>query len=214
MRKKFTTNTCVGFILLGLIALFGSCAKENNTTVQPVTNKSENSNVTMAAALPPKPNYVKLEKNEYNKRYVITIDVLHQTTPTVSDQSVQIAKNGPYHLEFQSDGNLVLYKEGLDYALWASDTNTKDGQYQVASLSFYENGRVIIYRANAKSWTPAPFTSIGSPYYPIWVLQDDGNFVGYETYTQDAAGNVTITGKVIGSTNTQGGQRSHRNGTL
>ena len=107
-----------------------------------------------------------------------------------------VAKNGTYHLDFQNDGNLVLYKDGYTI-LWASDTNYPDGE-----LVFLTNGKVAIGIRGIVQWygnEKAKFPNGQAK----WFMQGDGNFVGYDA-----------SGVVLGSTNTQGGQRSYRYGKL
>lgn len=48
----------------------------------------------------------------------------------------------------------------------------------------------------------------------IWVLQDDGNFVGYADYYVDGDGNYVLQGHTVGATMTQGGKKSNRSGRL
>ena len=48
----------------------------------------------------------------------------------------------------------------------------------------------------------------------FWVLQDDGNFVGYESYITNPDGTIKPQGEVIGATGTAGGRRSSHYGIL
>lgn len=120
-----------------------------------------------------------------------------------------IAVNGTYHLDFQTDGNLVLYKDGY-YVLWAADISNSQG----ATLEFRTDGLVRIFNNQGKLlWTANPKVTNAFPNC-YWVLQADGNFVGYESYRTAADGTITSYGSIIGSTDTQGGNRSNRYATL
>ena len=84
-----------------------------------------------------------------------------------------ISSNGMFRLEYQKDGNLVVYK--YDSPLWASGTNGKP----IGQTRFQNDGNLVIYDRND---------------YPIWsigkygseyegsklIMQDDGNLVAYD----------------------------------
>ncbi|NJL60678.1 MAG: hypothetical protein HC903_01155 [Methylacidiphilales bacterium] len=84
-----------------------------------------------------------------------------------------ISSNGIFRLEYQKDGNLVVYK--YDSLLWASGTNGKP----IGQTRFQNDGNLVIYDRND---------------YPIWsinkygteykegklIMQDDGNLVAYD----------------------------------
>lgn len=72
-----------------------------------------------------------------------------------------------------------------------------------------KNGAIYLDHANGRWWAG----SLWSADRAIWVLQDDGNFVGYSDYTME--GNYLVPmGHVLDSTNTTGGKLSNRNGRL
>lgn len=121
----------------------------------------------------------------------------------------EIAVNGTYHLDFQSDGNLVLYKDGY-YVLWAADISNAPG----ATLEFRTDGIVRIFNSSGKIiWTANKNVTDAYPNC-YWVLQGDGNFVGYQSYRTAADGTITSYGSAIGATNTVGGNRSKTYGKL
>lgn len=141
--------------------------------------------------------------NEYNKRFIVGT-----RTISTNGQNVVVVKNDNYHLDFQIDGNLVLYKNNYT-VLWASDTQGNSG-----SRIIFDGGDINLFSgSNYPYWTK---DLDGFKLYEnyVWVIQDDGNFVGYTDHSVDAKGNIVPSGSVIGSTNTQGGQVSYRFGKL
>jgi len=97
-----------------------------------------------------------------------------------------VSKNGRYTWIMQSDGNAVLYdaKQGSggynpNASKWASKTSgdQKDVFYtevdsKEGSLRVYKNGKSVY---NTKA---APFSPSEVPV--VFIMQDDGNFVGYQ----------------------------------
>ena len=120
-----------------------------------------------------------------------------------------IFRTGIYHLDFQTDGNLVLYKDGPDPVLWASDTNYPNG-----SIRFTIDGNVQILNSfGIPQVTLVDPSKIGMTNDDNWwVLQADGNFVGYRTSSIDANGQRVYCGVILGSTFTDGGRRSDNYG--
>jgi hypothetical protein len=83
--------------------------------------------------------------------------------------------NGRYALAYQSDGNLVLYKNYSNRdrrSVWASNTNGSP----VSRLSMQGDGNLVI----GPGWGPAPWASNtdGNPGSRL-LVQDDGNVVIY-----------------------------------
>lgn len=116
-----------------------------------------------------------------------------------------ILTNGQYHLEFHGDGNLVLYNNST--AIWASGkTNAGASDNRVV---FQTNGWVRSYNAwNYNYWNAYLFGGSNV----IWVLQSDGNFVGYDHYTINGFfpnQSVTIDGYPFAATGTAGGKKSN-----
>lgn len=130
--------------------------------------------------------------------------------------TVTVLTNGSYRLDMQYDGNFVLYNGGT--ALWATGRkDAKPGQCYVRFKRSYPRGEFILYNTSANETKSYWYSDILGPFgnmlSPIWVLQDDGNFVLYEGYDYDpATGNVTVTGYPVGATMTQGGIQSNRSG--
>jgi len=123
--------------------------------------------------------------------------------------NVTIASRNSYRLDFQADGNLVLYNGTT--AIWNSQSVISYGSAnQLASISFETSGNVICSTTGQLNYWTAYFLVNR----PIWVMQDDGNFVGYSNYTLDINGNYTITGNAFAATSTRGGKKSNRNGRL
>jgi len=83
--------------------------------------------------------------------------------------NILISPNGHFKLNFQNDGNLVLY-EGTQ-AIWSSGTQNKGGQ----RLVMQRDGNLVMYGPNGPVW--ATNTS-GNP-RSFLKLQDDGNLVIY-----------------------------------
>jgi hypothetical protein len=87
------------------------------------------------------------------------------------DQPISSA-NGKYRLVYQSDGNLVLYRNSDGAPLWASNTHGTP----VGACIMQGDGNLVLYQANA-----APIWSSGTWQHPAsrLVVQDDGNVVIY-----------------------------------
>jgi len=82
------------------------------------------------------------------------------------------SRDGRFSLVMQTDGNLVLYRNGASQALWASDTNGK----QVGFAIMQGDGNFVIYApGGAALWAAGTHGNPGSPL----ILQDDGNLVIY-----------------------------------
>jgi hypothetical protein len=78
--------------------------------------------------------------------------------------------NGVYVLQYQSDGNLVIYKSGR--AIWATNTDGKSPK----TLNFQTDGNIVLYGYNPNVvWSPNCYGKGGSRL----IMQDDGNLVIY-----------------------------------
>lgn len=86
-----------------------------------------------------------------------------------ANQSIT-SQNGKYTLIMQSDGNLVIYKQGK--AIWATNTQGKGGTWVVMQT----DGNFVIYTPQSKPvWATNTRGKGGS-----WiVMQNDGNLVMY-----------------------------------
>jgi len=78
--------------------------------------------------------------------------------PTISEEHIYI-KSGKGFLLFQSDGNLVFYKDSS--TMWSSDTSGKPSTHYYLSTNgeiFIMNGTSVVYRSNFS--TPSTFAII------------------------------------------------------
>ncbi len=138
-------------------------------------------------------------------------------------EEVARSANGMYALIYQPDGNLVLYK--LAYAngpttlpaLWATNAYNSQPTYDTflgtlrVKVEFHNDGNIICRDYYNNIYWTSSYTS--SP-NPIWILQDDGNFVGYKDYIVSGNGSITTTGASFASTATDGGRVSNYFGTI
>lgn len=162
---------------------------------------------TLNYKAPPVPQPGSIADTEWNKRIVLP-GVPGRWSFRNNNGTVVIARNGNYHMDFQSDGNLVLYNG--NQALWASGKKLGGN----AKLEFNAVGQVETWNLENDSM----YWSTGSYYVEsrrvVWVLQNDGNFVGYSDYSIDFNGNVNPNNDSFGATMTQGGKKSKRSGRL
>ncbi len=83
-------------------------------------------------------------------------------------QMVVQSLNGIYHLVFQTDGNLVLYRYA-DEVVWASGTGGKGA----TNFKFQKDGNLVIYGNNGVIWSPNCHNKNGE----ALLLTDNGNLV-------------------------------------
>lgn len=83
-----------------------------------------------------------------------------------------ISSNRIFRLEYQKDGNLVIYK--FDTPLWAAGTKDKP----IGQTRFQDDGNLVIYDRNDHAiWAIGKY---GSEYQGSQlIMQDDGNLVAY-----------------------------------
>lgn len=102
--------------------------------------------------------------------------VLNSNDCVFSSLFYENVPGGYYYLIYQSDGNLVLYKEqsnGSQQAIWSSDTTNIPSSYCIMQ----GDGNLVIYNAaNRAVWNSGSQGSPGS----ILVVQNDGNIVIYQ----------------------------------
>ena len=80
--------------------------------------------------------------------------------------------SGAFFLALQGDGNLVVYKQGDNKALWAAGTRDKGG----TKLIMQADGNLVLYTAaNNPIWA----SNTGGKGQSFARMQDDGNFVVY-----------------------------------
>ncbi len=84
------------------------------------------------------------------------------------------------HLDFQADGNLVLYVWDGGLALWASGTVHADGHYE--TLALQTDGNMVVYDHDTSNNIRVAWTSDTqyTQQAELW-LQSDGNLVIYQT---------------------------------
>ena len=84
------------------------------------------------------------------------------------------------HLDFQADGNLVLYADNGGPALWASGTVHGGGHYE--TVAFQNDGNMVIYDHDGSNNIRVAWASNtqGTGADELW-LQSDGNLVMYQT---------------------------------
>jgi len=126
------------------------------------------------------------------------------TQPMMTKNQVIYSDNGEYQLNFQGDGNLVIYKVGSWNPLWS--INKTGGE----NLWFNPDGNIIMLNASNqivwKSDIYVPGMSFTSSQRLYMLFQGDGNLAIYwngVTYTD-----------VVGSSGTGGGIVSNRFGSL
>jgi CHAP domain len=101
------------------------------------------------------------------------------------------SNNQCFRLDAQTDGNLVLYNVPAQKAIWNSGTNGRSVKHTV----FQNDGNLVIYDTNnSPIWNTGP--RAGATRFTV---QDDGNFVMYNsqgqalaaTNTNQPCGNIT-----------------------
>ncbi|GEM_PF-1472753 len=84
-----------------------------------------------------------------------------------------ISDNGRYHLVFQADSNLVLYKEPEHQPRWATNTVASGASF----VAMQPDGNLVLYTANGVAkWASNSNRSIGNYFLG---MQSDGNLVIY-----------------------------------
>lgn len=79
--------------------------------------------------------------------------------------------SGAYYLEFQSDGNLVMYSKA-NSAVWASGTSGSNAD----SATMQSDGNLVIYQGTSAKWAAGTAGHGGA----FLAVQDDGNLVIYQ----------------------------------
>lgn len=82
--------------------------------------------------------------------------------------------NGSYRFTFQTDGNLVVYRQSDGAALWASNTRNQGG----VRLPLQSDGNLVLYTSGS---TPLWATNTADTPANRLVMQNDGNLVMYST---------------------------------
>lgn len=92
-----------------------------------------------------------------------------QPNSTMFPGQVTFSPDGRYHLNFQNDGNVVLYHD--DRPIWAAQTN---GTYP-SELRMQPDGNFVLYGHGEAIWAT---NTAGNPGAQIRI-QNDGNMVMY-----------------------------------
>jgi hypothetical protein len=86
---------------------------------------------------------------------------------------------GNVHLDMQSDGNLVIYKNSNHQYVWKSDTYGSGA----TKMLFRHDGNLVLQKANGtvvwQSNTANKCPAVHDSVWPVLALQDDSNFVLY-----------------------------------
>jgi len=141
---------------------------------------------------------------------------------TNNGNEIARSNNGLYSMLFQDDGNLVLYRRNsqngnIDYQnpLWAANSLPPFSPgLGFRQINFAPNGNVICFAGPNAYWASGTATS--GPNL-IWMLQDDGNFVGYSNHRRVSLNPITVIeflGPAFAATNTQTGRKSPTFGSL
>lgn len=102
-------------------------------------------------------------------------------------------RNGPYHLDMQTDGNLVLYVDNQTdrSVMWSSHTEQNPGAWAMMQT----DGNFVLYSAtNLPLWQTQ---TNGHPRASL-ALQGDGNLVLYNSSAGNPALWNTATAGIIG----------------
>src|SRR5450631_273069 len=89
-------------------------------------------------------------------------------------KAVQTCKGATVHLQFQLDGNFVLYVNG--HPKWASNTSWSEGGSYV---EFQPDGNLVVYDNVAGAVIPVWSSGTNGKSATRLSLQDDGNLVIY-----------------------------------
>lgn len=94
------------------------------------------------------------------------------------------SQSNQYRLEFQQDGNWVLYDEwNNNDAIWTSDTYTESG-IEGRTIGVQQDGNIVMYQGeNNAIWSSGSSYDAQSPYLKV---QDDGNLVLYDDNVEGA----------------------------
>lgn len=120
-------------------------------------------------------------------------------TPLLSSDGKNIlsSPNGVYVLFLQPDGNLVIYRDGTNIVMWATNVYLKNPTASDKFKLFYQNdGNLVIYKQDSyghystvfwaadRTFVPGNDLNFANVKYGFWALQNDGNFVLYYPSTK------------------------------
>ena len=143
--------------------------------------------------------------------------------PMLTVNQVISSPNGFYSLMLQSDGNLVLYRNGggSPVGIWASNTSGQPS----SQFFFQSDANLVIYNSSKSQhiWSSNIFdnngtifrynsTGISTGNAPFLALQNDGNLALYwPAYTSDTHQLVCV---VFGATDTTNGAHTPHSGSM
>jgi len=183
-----------------VVALIATCTLTSATVL---INKDNNS-LSKKKSSNAMRRYAILSSSDEGIKFI----TISTTNKIYSAGGTPLLINGPYKLDFQGDYNLVLYNGTTP--IWASGIGTGGNR-----LEFWTGGQIYRFAGTYLTWNSGSAT-LGNPF--IWVLQDDGNFVGYDGYTVEPGPllnpDIYVTGQPFAATGTAGGKKSKHSGTL
>lgn len=150
-----------------------------------------------------------LTKRRYQTFYLSEENVKFITVGTFPKafyaSSANLLVHNQYRLAFQTDYNFVLYNNSTP--IWASGIGAGGNR-----LDFIGGGQIYRFNGPTITWNSNTFSASS---YNIWVLQSDGNFVGYDHYSIDTSVPdpiITVDGSPFAATGTAGGKKSSHSG--
>jgi hypothetical protein len=100
-------------------------------------------------------------------------DRLYPGDQLFNNNQAIVSENGRFRLVMQSDGNLVMYRNADERALWATNT----AQTDVLRAVMQDDGNFVLYHVNDEpAWASNTDGAPGS----FIVMQNDGNLVIYQ----------------------------------
>jgi len=127
------------------------------------------------------------------------------TKVTFYPNGQNILVHNQYRLTFQGDKNLVLYNNST--AIWSSGVHSSADR-----VEFWPGGYVYKLGYTSLLWNAQVFCGSSNI---VWVLQSDGNFVGYDGYTTQGVGAlldplIVVNGNPFAASGTAGGVKNNK----
>jgi len=225
MKKKL-------YLAALIVIAMSSCKKDNSDAIVKLNEiKTEPSGYyKLGTVLSPTDGSIVLNTNDSKISYISRIPYVYIGTGTgtycdgalgtYTKKMGEIARsrNGLFSVIYQADGNLVLYKREspsgniIPDALWATNAYELSPVIPVgwglpAAVTVFQDDGNIVCKSDLGDIYWASNKLPGTGTRPIWILQNDGNFVGYRNWTSDTNG-IVITGTPFAATFTDGGRKS------
>ncbi|WAC42298.1 hypothetical protein [Pedobacter sp. SL55] len=185
-----------------LMSVFLSCKKDQaETQLTNETEKQSESYYPVGTELELNSSSIVSGKTSYINQSPYLPGLHQEAALGTYNKGTLIAKslNSVYSLYYQLDGNLVLTNGST--VLWAANEN----YFSSATVKFQHDGNIVCHRWDGSIYWSA---GVNGGTQSIWVVQDDGNLVGYEAWTSGYPSKVVSTGPPFASTNTAGGNVS------